>query len=76
MLGAMLGGLSNKMTLLSIPRYRKSSSDIDFLKFQKVIRIDTILILVYIHTYPVFARRINIVQRNRATYRYPQADQS
>ena len=28
---------------------------------QKVIHIDTILILVYIHTYPVFARRINIL---------------
>ena len=29
---------------------------------QKLIHKDTILILVYIHTYPVFARRINIVK--------------
>ena len=28
---------------------------------------DTILILVYIHTYPVFARRINIVHLMRAS---------
>ena len=39
---------------------------------QKVIHIDTILILVYIHTYPVFARRINIVHLMRAS-RNPSA---
>ena len=33
-----------------------------FEKFQKDTGRDTILILVYIHTYPVFARRINIVK--------------
>ena len=37
-----------------------------FLNLQKDTGRDTILILVYIHTYPVFARRINIVQRMRA----------
>ena len=39
---------------------------------QKLIHIDTILILVYIHTYPVFARRINIVHLMRAS-RNPSA---
>ena len=39
---------------------------------RKVIHIDTILILVYIHTYPVFARRINIVHLMRAS-RNPSA---
>ena len=33
-----------------------------FFNFQKDTVRDTILILVYIHTYPVFARRINIVK--------------
>ena len=39
---------------------------------RKVIHIGTILILVYIHTYPVFARRINIVHLMRAS-RNPSA---
>ena len=39
---------------------------------RKVIHIDIILILVYTHTYPVFARRINIVHLMRAS-RNPSA---
>ena len=36
---------------------------------QKVIHIVTILILVYIHTYSLFARRINIDINSCATHR-------
>ena len=47
--------------LFAIPTQRATAKGIDFLNFQKDTVRDTILILVYIHTYPVFARRINIL---------------
>ena len=62
--------------LFAIRTQRKSANGIDFLNFQKDTVRDTILILVYIHTYPGFARRINInvAQLMRATlYRALQA---
>ena len=55
----------------AIPTQRKSPNRNDFLNFQKNTVRDTILILVYIHTYPVFARRINIVQRMRVEQYVP-----
>ena len=48
--------------VFAISQQREPANVIDFLKFQKDTGRDTILILVYIHTYPVFARRINIVK--------------
>ena len=48
--------------LFAIPTQRAAANPIDFLNFQKDTGRDTILILVYIHPYPVFARRINLVQ--------------
>ena len=53
--------------LFAIPTQRKPPNRNVFLNFQKDTVRDTILILVYIHTYPVFARRINIVQLMRAS---------
>ena len=60
----------------AIPTQRTSANRNDFLDFQKDTGRDTILILVYIHTYPVFARRINIVQRKRATRTYDKQNTS
>ena len=58
--------------LFAIPTQRNPANRNDFLNFQKDTVRDTILILVYIHTYPVFARRINIVHLMRAS-RNPSA---
>ena len=59
------------MRVFAIPRQRKAAKGIDFLNFQKDTGRDTILILVYIHTYPVFARRINIVHLMRVKQYVP-----
>ena len=58
--------------VFAISTQREPAKGIDFSKFQKDTGRDTILILVYIHTYPVFARRINIVHLMRAS-RNPSA---
>ena len=61
---------------LAVGTQRALSTDMFFSGPQILIHLDTILILVYIHTYPGFARRINInvAQLMRATlYRALQA---
>ena len=57
------------MKVFAIRTQRNPARPIDFLNFQKDTGRDTILILVYIHTYPVFARRINIDFSSCATHR-------